>query len=168
MVIFVYRISDGGIPCNTLDTIESIMLTKNVNYLDGVKLDVRKTFDNIYVLSRFNELNKLTYSDKLVNKCSYNYLRKVKFKSHIFKYFIPTLEEILMKYDKKKIIVIELYDSNIEELYYLLKKYDYKYFFISKNIDIINELVKYNFSDIGTIIDYKNVLKKDKNILYIN
>ena len=39
----MYLISDGGMSCNTLDTIESIMLTKNSSALDGIKLDVRKT-----------------------------------------------------------------------------------------------------------------------------
>ena len=149
----MYLISDGGIPCNTLDTIESIMLTKNVNNLDGVKLDVRKTIDNIYVLSRYNKLDKLTYSNNRVNKSKYSYLRKIKFKSHIFKYYIPTLEEILKKYSHNKIIVIELYDLGNEELYYLIKKYPYKYFFISKDINIINELKNYYFADLGIIID---------------
>lgn len=155
----MYLISDGGLNCNTKDTIEAIMLTKNSKY-DGVKLDVRKSKDNIYVLSRYNELSKLTLSNKLVNECNYGYLRKVKFPSHIFKYYIPTLEEILMKYDKNKIIVIELYNSDIGDLYSLLDKYSYHYYFLSKNNRTLDKLHQLNFSKLGTIIDNKSILIK--------
>ena len=106
----MYLISDGGINTNISDTIEAIMLTKNMSYLDGVKLDVRKTIDNIFVLSKYNDLSKLTYSKNKVNESNYKYLRKVKFPSHIFKYYIPTLEEILKNYNKKKIIVLEIFE----------------------------------------------------------
>ena len=135
----MYLISNGGINCNTLDTKESIMLTKNNLVLDGVKLDVRKTLDNIYVLSRYDDLNKLTLSNKLISKSNYDYIKKVKFPSHIFKYYIPTLEEILINYNKDKIIVLELYDSNIDDLYNILSKYHYKYYFISKDKSIIQK-----------------------------
>ena len=56
----MYLISDGGICTNTLDTIESVMLTKNRNNIDGVKLDVRLSLDNIFVISRYEELERFT------------------------------------------------------------------------------------------------------------
>ena len=82
----MYLISDGGLNCNSLDTIESVLLTKNIKKLDGVKLDVRLSQDKVFVISRYNELNKFTYSKGLINEYDYNYLKKIKFPSHIFKY----------------------------------------------------------------------------------
>ena len=159
----MYLISDGGINSNTLDTIEAIMLTKNLKYLDGVKLDVRKTIDNVFVLSRYNDLSKLTYSKNKVNESNYEYIKKVKFPSHIFKYFIPTLEEVLKNYNKKKIIVLEIFElNNLDVLYNLLLKYNYQYFFMSKEKDILKELKNLNFNNIGKIIN------EDSNITIIN
>ena len=160
----MYLICDGELYFNTHINIDLIMLIKNINNIDGVKLDVRKTIDNIYVLSKYNNLNKLTYSNHKVNESKYHYLRKVKFKSHIFKYFIPTLEEVLLKYPNNKIIVLELYSLGNEELYYLLKKYPYNYYFISRSNEIINELKKYHFDDIGVIIDNYDELIIKRNV----
>ena len=153
----MYLISDGGVNLNTPDTIEAIMLTKNIGNIDGVKLDVRVSIDNIFVLSKYNDLKKLTCSNKKVNEVEYSYLKKVKFPSHIFKYYIPTLEEILKNYDKKKIIVLELYDdNNLDELYFILIRYPYKYYFISRN-NIIEKLKELKFNNIGRIIDGDNI-----------
>ena len=161
----MYLISDGGMKCNILDTIESIMLTANNPIIDGVKLDVRKTIDNKYVVSKYDDLSKLTYSNKLVSYSKYNYLKKVKFKSLVFKYYIPTLEEILIKYDKNKIIVFELYNNNIYDLYSILSKYNYRYYFYSKDSNIINEVINSRLNNIGTIINIHNVITpKIKNI----
>ena len=159
----MYLISDGGIYVNPPDTMEAIMLTKNMNNIDGVKLDVRLSLDNIFVLSKYNDLEKLTCSKRRVNEENYDYLRKVKFPSHIFKYYIPALEEVLKNYNPKKIIVLELFIiNNLDQLYNLLIKYNYKYFFISKNSDVIEKLKINNFSNIGKIID------KDSNIKIVN
>ena len=169
----MYLISDGGVNANTPDTIEAIMLTKNINYLDGVKLDVRESLDHVFVLSKYNDLSKLTCSKLRVNESSYEYLRKVKFPSHIFKYYIPTLEEILKNYDKKKIIAIEIDELNsYDELYYLLLRYNYGYFFISKNKEVLDELVKRHFNNLGKIINEESSIKIvnsiSKNDIYDN
>ena len=159
----MYLISDGGVNVNIPDTMEAIMLTKNMNNIDGVKLDVWISFDNVFVLSRYNELEKLTCSKRRVNEENYDYLRKVKFPSHIFKYYIPTLEEVLKNYNQKKIIVLELFMiNNLDELYNILIKYNYKYFFISKNSDVIEKLKINHFHNLGTIID------KDSDVEIIN
>ena len=165
----MYLISDGGLSCNTLDTIESIMLTKNSTVLDGIKLDVRKTIDNKYVLSKYDDLSILTCSSKLVSKSSYNYIKKIKFPSHIFKYFIPTLEEVLIRYDKDKIIVLELFNSNIDGLYNILSKYDYKYYFYSKDKSILKKIGNSNLNKLGKVINDNNIYKTIvSNSLYNN
>ena len=156
----MYLISDGGVNVNIPDTIEAIMLTKNISYLDGVKLDVRTSIDSVFVLSKYNDLSKLTYSNSKVNECKYEYLKKVKFPSHIFKYYIPTLEEVLNHYNKDKIIVIELFDTNnLEDLYNILLKYNYQYFFMSKNDDVIKKLVSFSFNNLGKIISENSNIK---------
>ncbi len=151
-------ISDGGIvSCNSKDTIDAIMLTKNIDYIDGIKLDVRISKDNILVLAEDEELNKFSLSNKKVVSCNYDYLKKIKFPSHIFKYYIPTLEEVLQKYNNEKIIILELYDSEkidilLNKLYDLLLKYSYQYYFMSENNDIINKLKESNLNEIGIIL----------------
>ena len=151
-------ISDGGmVSCNSKDTIDAIMLTKNIDYIDGIKLDVRISNDNILVLAENEDLNKFSLSNKKVSTCNYDYLKKIKFPSHIFKYYIPTLEEVLLKYNNEKIIVLELYNSGkidilLKNLYHLLLKYSYKYYFMSKSNDVINKLKDNELNKIGTIL----------------
>ena len=165
----MYLISDGGLNCNSLDTIESVLLTKNIKRLDGVKLDVRLSQDKVFVISRYQELDKFSYSKGLINEYNYNYLRKIKFPSHIFKYYIPTLEEILKKYNYNKIIVLELYSiSNLNNLFDLLSKYDYKYYFYSKDTNILNKLNNLSFDKLGFIINSNNIIKNDSNTFYIS
>lgn len=164
----MYLISDGGINTNVLDTIESVLLTKNISKIDGVKLDIRLSLDNIFVISRYEELDKFTYAHGNVFDYKYSYLRKIKFPSHIFKYYIPTLEEILKRYNKDKIIVLEIYSSNnLEELYKLLVKYDYKYYFYSKNISILNKLSDLLFNKIGVLLNNSNLIFIDSNTFLI-
>ena len=165
----MYLISDGGMPCNSLDTIESVLLTKNIKRFDGVKLDVRLSLDKVFVISRYQELDKFSYSRGLINEYNYDYLRKIKFPSHIFKYYIPTLEEILKRYNNSKIIVLELYSiSNLDNLFNLLSKYNYRYYFYSKDSDILNKLTDLSFNKLGFIINSNNIIKNDSNTFYIS
>lgn len=170
----MYLISDGGIITNTLDTFDSVLLTNNIKNIDGVKLDIRKSRDNVFVLSKYNELEKFTYGKGNINDYNYSYLRKVKFPSHIFKYYIPTLEEILKTYSPNKIIVLEIYQTdNLDRLFIILVKYYYKYYFLSKDEIVLNKLKELDFDKIGTIISYKdiisNITKKDiyRNTFFI-
>ena len=159
----MYLISDGGVNSNIPDTIEAIMLTKNINNIDGVKLDVRTSLDNVFVLSKYNDLSKLTCSNRKVDEVNYSYLKKVRFPSHLFKYYIPTLEEILKQYSKQKIIAIELFsNNNLKGLHDILSNYSYQYFFISKNKVVLNDLHRNDFDNIGRIID------ENSNIEIIN
>ena len=162
-------ISDGGmVCCNTHDTIDAIMLTKNLSYVDGVKLDVRLTKDDYLVLSKYDDLSIDTLSNKKVSECCYNYLRKVKFPTHIFKYYIPTLEEILNHYNHEKIIVLELYPYNIdtllEKLKSLLLLYDYSYYFISDSNEVLEKLKQNDFHKIGIIVNQESDIKVMKDL----
>lgn len=163
-------ICDGGLSSwNTSDTMDALLLTKNVSYIDGIKLDVRMTKDYFLVLSKYDDLSKLTFSNKKVCECNYDYLRKVKFPSHIFKYYIPLLEELLIKYNKKKIIFLELFcndnlDIFVNKLYKILSQYKYKYYFISSNNLLLKKLEENNFDKLGEIINEKSNVKLYKSL----
>ena len=150
---------------NVKDTWDAIFLTKNISYVDGVKLDIFMSKDGILVTAIDNDLSKYTLSKKKINEEDYTYLRKVKFPSHIFKYYIPKLEDILKEYDVKKIIVLELYKQNnneqyLNELLNILLKYTYKYYFLLDE-NFFFEVNNYSFFNKDNIL-FKN------NVKYIN
>lgn len=159
-------ISNGGITsCNTADTMDAIMLTKNASFLDGVKLDVRESLDNKLILSKYELLDELTLSTGRVSDYSYDYLKKVRFPSHIFKYFIPSLEDVLKRYNPNKIIALELFNMEnnyeyLDNLYKLLSQYPYQYIFLVDE-ELISGMNKEKMEMLGKII-----LKKDAK--YIN
>ena len=132
----MYIISNGGLSsCNIPDTMDAIMLTKNVSYIDGVKIDVRESLDKKIVLSKYEELEKLTLAKGLISNYPYDYLKKVHFPSHIFKYFIPSIEDVLNHYNPNKIVVLELFlqkDSNtyLENVFKIISRYSYQYVFL--------------------------------------
>lgn len=164
----MYLISDGGINNNILDTRDSVMLTKNKIGIDGVKLDVRLSLDKVFVLSRYEELEKFSWGIGKISDYNYSYLKKIKFPSHIFKYYIPTLEEILKDYNKRKIIVLELYSiTDLDRLFVLLVKFNYKYYFISKDTTILTKLVELDFNKIGKVINYNDIKFNKSNSFFI-
>ena len=164
----MYLISDGGVNNNILDTRDSVMLTKNKIGIDGVKLDVRLSLDKVFVLSRYEELEKFSCGIGKISDYNYSYLKKIKFPSHIFKYYIPTLEEILKDYNKKKIIVLELYSiTDLDRLFVLLVKFNYKYYFISKDTTILTKLVELDFNKIGQVINYNDIKFNKSNSFFI-
>ena len=63
----MHLIANGGIvSLNIGNTMDAIMLTKNIDIIDGVKLDVRKTKDNIYVLSKYEDLSELKFCPSIL------------------------------------------------------------------------------------------------------
>jgi len=161
----MYLISDGGIvSCNISNTYEAIMLTKNLDYLDGVKLDLQFTKDKIIVLFPSDKLNKITFSNKKISEVDYAYLKKVKFPSHIFHYRISTLEEILNKYNHHKIIVLKinnylLNNTFLETLYQVISKYNYKYYYLVDD-DFVDKIKNSNLFKIGKLVDENFIITK--------
>lgn len=120
---------------NVKDTLDAILLTKNIPYIDGVKIDVFMSKDGILVTAMDNDLSKFTLSKKKINEENYSYLKKVKFPSHIFKYYLPKLSDVLDKYDSRKIIILELHEQIDNEKYLsnllgILNQYYYQYYFL--------------------------------------
>ncbi len=143
-------IINGGYLGNSSDTLDALLLTKNIKKFAGVLIDVRKTLDNILVLSEYNDLKNNTLSNKIISQSRYDDIRKVKYPSHIFKYFIPKLEEFLDRYQCQKKIFIRMHDVNklyLDLLYDMLKRYQYNYYYIGDN----NLMKNHKLCNIGTI-----------------
>ena len=128
-------IANGGmISLNTGNTMDAIMLTKYIKYVDGVKLDVYKTIDDYFVLSNNDDLSIDTFNKRVISNSFYEEIRNTKFPSHIFKYYIPTIEDILKNYVSDKKIFLELhFNDKLEELYNILRKYPYEYYIVNKD-----------------------------------
>ena len=155
-------ICDGGISCAP-DTIDAIMLTKNIDYIDGIKIDVRKTMDNVLVLAKNDDLSKYTMSNRYVSTSHYDYIRNVKFNTHIFKYYIPTLDEVLIRYAKNKVIILNLCASDnidlyLELVYSVISKYPYQYYYISDNEEILSKISNTPLNNLGIIINNDNLM----------
>ena len=135
----MHLIANGGIvSLNIGNTVDAIMLTKYVGYVEGVKLDVYKTIDNYFVLANNDDLSKDTLSKRFISKSTYDDIKNTKYQSHIFKYFIPKLEDILKYYVSDKKIFLELhFKDNIDELYKIISKYPYEYIIINDKNDYI-------------------------------
>ena len=155
----MHLIANGGmISLNMSNTIDAIMLTKYIKYVEGVKLDVYKTIDNYFVLSENDDLSIHTLSNKLISNSKYDEIKNTKFSSHIFKYYIPTLEEILKYYISDKKIFLEIhFNDNKNDLYELLGRYPYEY-------TIINNIDDYIYCDDPSEINLDN-LDKDSYII---
>ena len=65
----MHLIANGGmVSLNPGNTMDSIMLTKYISYVDGVKLDVFKTIDNYFVLSDNDEIPRLINGSNVKEK----------------------------------------------------------------------------------------------------
>ena len=101
-------IANGGmISLNIGNTMDAIMLTKYIKYVDGVKLDIYKTIDDYFLLSNHDDLSIDTYSNKIISQSSYEEIKNTKFRSHIFKYYLPTIEDVLSHYTSDKKIFLD-------------------------------------------------------------
>ena len=162
-------IADGGmVSCNVSNTMDAILLTRNTGFIDGVKLDVRMTYDNFLVLCKDDDLSKNTLAKGTISKSNLDYIKKVKFPSHVFKYFIPTLQDILEKYDKGKIVVLELYPQNnnllyCKKIFELLSHYPYKYIFLIDD-KMENAITNAKLNLLGDIKLKKDVLFIDNSL----
>ena len=161
-------IANGGYAGSEANTLDALLLTRNINYFDGVMVDVRKSKDDVLVLATYNDLIKNTLSNKKVSESNYHILRKIKFPSHIFKYYIPKLSEFLEKYQSDKIILLYLHDVDnhyLNLLYDVLIKYHYNYYYLLDNLDM-KKIKQHALLKIGKLCD--NYLFANKIDKYIN
>lgn len=159
---FIAHRGNNIINCeNRLEIIKEVL---NIDYISGIEVDIRKTFDNKFILSH----NQFLKSDKLVNinKSKLKNLLKMNFyiNNKIFK--IHTLEELL-NINTNKIILLEIKDNiNINILNKILKKFTYLNLYIcSFNYNFISSFKKkYPNYKCGLIIGYLMNLNKNFDI----
>jgi len=130
---------------NTMESFSSAYLLGS----DWIELDIRKSLDDVLVVSHDDNLKRVTGMD--INISDSNYKDLLKIKSNLV-----TLEEV-MEWAKDKLIKIniEIKDNNISiinKLIELLHKYDYtnKYVVASSKYEILKE-VKTLDKDIKTV-----------------
>ena len=159
----MYLIADGGITGLPKNTKESVLLSNFDNNIDGVLVDVRMTNDNKLVLYE----NDLIFNNMYISKMSYQDLKKINIGNDISNYYIPSLEEILLYYDKD-ILIIKLhhnYDQN-ENLVLELKRILSKYY-VKRLIVVVDNNNLYDYLDILTDYEIYN-LNNSNNFLTID
>ncbi len=158
MKIIAHRGNDG---IHKENTMEAILNSLALTYIDGVEFDIRLTKDFHFVISHdpFYE----------------NYfIRRTKVKT-LQKKGLNTLEEVLEKIDNQKIILIEIkeetkkYKILCAKLSRLLKKYPLNFYIFSFNYDLMHYLQK-KYPDIktGLLIGLKMNVDKINNSFDFN
>lgn len=130
-LFIAHRGGGKGVYENRLETIKK---TLRYDFVDGIEVDVRKTFDNILVLSHNRGVEikgKKFWIDEV-------YYKEIKYLG------IPTLEEVIDLFkNSKKILNLDIKEKNIVPyLIHLLKKKNYfkKIYFDSPNLEVLFEI----------------------------
>ena len=156
-------------PENTIDSIEKAYVLG----LKWVEVDVKISKDQIPILMHDDTLNRTTNGLGIPNNYNYIDLKKLDAGKFFYKYptkiYIPTLEEILLYCNKKKIgINIEIkpnsgYEkANVNSIVSLLKKINFtNYYFSSFHLPSLIEIKKQiPNSNCGILVnEFKNDFK---------
>ena len=158
MKIIAHRGCDGIHQENTL---ESILNSLKLNYVDGIECDIRHTKDYDFVIH-----HDPFYAGYLIEKTKASTLQKKG---------LNTLDEVLKDIKEDKIIMIEIKEESKHYKYMLLKlnkilkKYKLNYYICSFNYDLINYFKeKYPKYKAGLLIGIKLNLNKINNDLDFN
>lgn len=118
IIIIAHRGASGYEFENSLSAFQKAVELK----ADVIETDIQKTKDNILVLNHFDNLYFVTNKNKIISKLNYNELKTIKLKNGEP---IPTLEDLLERYQGKIKFNLQLKGHNIEHLILqLVKKYD--------------------------------------------
>ncbi len=158
MKIIAHRGYDGVHQENTL---ESILNSLKLDYVDGIECDIRHTKDYDFVIH-----HDPFYAGHLIEKTKTSKLQKKG---------LNTLDEVLKNINEDKIIMIEIKEESKHYKYMLLKlnkilkKYKLNYYICSFNYDLINYFKeKYPMYKAGLLIGIKLNLNKINNDLDFN
>ena len=158
MKVIAHRGSDGIHEENTL---ESILNSLKLDYVDGIECDIRHTKDYDFVIH-----HDPFYDGHLISKTNAFKLRKKG---------LNTLDEVLKEIKNDKIIMIEIKEESKRYKYMLLKlnkilkKYNLNYYICSFNYNLINYFKqKYPHYKSGLLIGIKLNLDKIDNDLDFN
>ncbi len=139
------------------NSMESIINSLSISYIDGVEFDIRHTKDYDFVIH-----HDPFYKGYYIEKTRLSLLQKKGLNS---------LEEVLKSINSDKIIIIEIKEESSKfkymliKLHKILKKYNLNYYLCSFNYDLVSYLKKkYPMYKVGLLIGIKlNVNKMDNN-----
>ena len=139
------------------NSMESIINSLSISYIDGVEFDIRHTKDYDFVIH-----HDPFYKGYYIEKTRLSLLQKKGLNS---------LEEVLKSINSDKIIMIEIKEESSKfkymliKLHKILKKYNLNYYLCSFNYDLVSYLKKkYPMYKVGLLIGIKlNVNKMDNN-----
>lgn len=154
MKIIAHRGNDG---IHLENSMESIINSLSISYIDGVEFDIRHTKDYDFVIH-----HDPFYKGYYIEKTRLSVLQKKGLNS---------LEEVLRNINSDKIIMIEIKEESSKfkymliKLHKILKKYNLNYYLCSFNYDLVSYLKKrYPMYKVGLLIGIKlNVNKMDNN-----
>jgi len=158
MKIIAHRANDGVHKENTM---EAILNSLTIPYIDGIEIDIRMTKDYQFVIH-----HDPFYAGYYIEKTRLKVLQQKGLNS---------LEEVLEKIDSKKILLIEIKEENknssllLIRLNKLLKKYNLNYYLCSFNYELLKNLKKkYPKYKTGLIIGIKLNINHLENNLDFN
>lgn len=135
----------------------------------GIELDVQLTADNKLVVFHDESLKRMTGVDKILNKCTYEELKKLKLlnTNHI----IPLLSDVLKVLKKDTPLVVEIktegrYIENTKLTIELLKSYDGLYNIESFNPLIVKYLKENEPHIIRGQLAYNSLIDNDSKVSY--
>ena len=115
---------------------------KAIELADVIETDVRKTKDNVLILSHDDNLQNLTNSNKIISESTFKELEFVKLNNGEL---IPTVEDLLSIHKGEIIFNLEIKVENVEKLLVqLVKKYDLlnHVVFSSFSLDVLMNIKK--------------------------
>lgn len=158
MKIIAHRGNDG---VHLENTLESIINSLSISYIDGVEFDIRHTKDFDFVIH-----HDPFYKGYYIEKTRLSILQKKGLNS---------LDEVLKNIDSGKIIMIEVKEESkrfkymLIKLHKVLKKYNLNYYICSFNYDLVSYFKKkYPIYNVGLLIGIKLNLNKMDNSFDFN
>lgn len=154
MKIIAHRGNDG---IHLENSMESILNSLSIIYIDGVEFDIRHTKDYDFVIH-----HDPFYKGYYIEKTRLSVLQKKGLNS---------LDEVLRNVNSDKILMIEIKEESSKfkymliKLHKILKKYNLNYYLCSFNYDLVSYLKKrYPMYKVGLLIGIKlNVNRMDND-----
>lgn len=154
MKIIAHRGNDG---IHLENSMESILNSLSMTYIDGVEFDIRHTKDYDFVIH-----HDPFYKGYYIEKTRLSVLQKKGLNS---------LDEVLRNVNSDKILMVEIKEESSKfkymliKLHKILKKYNLNYYLCSFNYDLVSYLKKrYPMYKVGLLIGIKlNVNRMDND-----
>lgn len=129
MIYIAHRGNNGNDVENRL---EGLLKTSEHSYIDGVEIDIHMTKDGKFVLSHNLLLKENLLEYHAITRYKLKKLKKQKFEIHHKPFPIHTLDEVLKKFPKDKILLVECKTDTVSKekfaknLYRCIKRHPLK------------------------------------------